>query len=648
MSLRKIGRYEIKSEIGRGGMATVYLAFDPRFKREVAVKVLPSEFLHNIEFRMRFEREAHAIASLEHPSIVPVYDFGEEHNQPFLVMCFMAGGSLAERIKQGHIPFQEATRIIQVLAAGLDEAHENKIIHRDLKPANILFDKHGNPYLSDFGIAKLVEETGTLTGSALIGTPAYMSPEQAKGEKEIDHRSDLYSLGVILFHMLAGRQPYEATTPISVALKHISEAVPSVTALNAELPAEMDGVIRKAMAKDPMERYQSAGEFAAALESVLMGVGTLIVPPVEPQGITVLEPDLPPGKYEPSIDKILRLRVFDLLHKTWLGMPVWVWTIACLVVMAVTITLFRQSPTTDVSVAVEQTLTVVSLNSGSHTETYHSSPIPSITRAVIGGDQTQPTMTSVPMSGATSTFGIGSTMISEKDGMVMNFVPAGTFLMGSVEHDTYAFADEKPQHEIYLSAFWIDQTEVTVAQYQLCVNARVCKAPTTCTSGTPNFGDPSMRNHPVRCVSWYGARDYCDWAGRRLPTEAEWEKAARGVSGWLYPWGNAEPSCDLANYGGCVGRTTNVGLYQSGASPFGVLDMSGNVQEWVTDWYDPDYYLVSAARNPLGPTSGELRVLRGGSWVFEPYLIRTANRNWTDPEESKASYGFRCAMDASP
>jgi serine/threonine protein kinase len=648
MSLQQIGRYEIKSEIGRGGMATVYLAFDPRFKREVAVKVLPSEFLHNVQFRTRFEREAHAIASLEHPAIVPVYDYGEEQNQPFLVMRYMPGGSLAEKIEGGPIPLGEATRIIQVLAEGLDEAHANKIIHRDLKPANILFDKHRNPYLSDFGIAKLVEETGTLTGAALIGTPAYMSPEQAKGDQEIDHRSDIYSLGAILFQMLSGKQPFEAKTPISLALKHINATIPSVAELNLELPARMDRVIIKAMAKDRTERFQTAGDLAAAMELVLEEEGTLIVPEWDRRTPGVIEPDLPADKEKTIIERTLRSKAAEALQKAWLGMPIWGWTITGLIVVIVAVALFSQSPPQDLSVAVEQTLTVASLNRDLPTEVQTSSVRSTSTREVTSSEFTQPTLTSAPISRATSTDGLGSTRISEKDDMVLSFVPAGPFLMGSAGNDTYAFPDEKPQREVTLSAFWIDQTEVTVAQYQLCVTARVCKAPTSCTSGSPNYGDPSMRNHPVRCISWYGARDYCEWAGRRLPTEAEWEKAARGVDGWLYPWGNAEPSCNMANYGGCVGRTTSVGLYQSGASPFGALDMSGNVQEWVADWYDPDYYVVSDVMDPEGPAAGESRVLRGGSWVFEPFLIRSANRNWTEPEESKTSYGFRCAMDASP
>jgi serine/threonine protein kinase len=234
----KIGRYEIKSELGRGGMATVYRGYDPRFQREVAVKVLPPELLHSDpQFRMRFEREARIIAQLEHPSIVPVYDVGEENEQPYFVMRYMSGGSLSERIKAGLHTVEEAVRILEQLAPGMDEAHAKGIVHRDLKPSNILFDSKGVPYISDFGIAKITEaQAGAVTGSAIIGTPAYMAPEQATGELTIDGRADIYALGIILFEMLTGKQPYSADTPMGVAVKHITEPVPRILNVNPNLP----------------------------------------------------------------------------------------------------------------------------------------------------------------------------------------------------------------------------------------------------------------------------------------------------------------------------------------------------------------------------------------------------------------------------
>ncbi|HEX5836199.1 MAG TPA: serine/threonine-protein kinase [Anaerolineales bacterium] len=271
----KIGLYEIKSELGRGGMATVYRAYDPRFEREVAVKVLPRELLHaDPQFRLRFEREAKIIAQLEHTAIVPVYDVGEADGQPYFVMRYMNGGSLSDRIKAGVMEVEEAARILGAIAPGLDEAHARGIVHRDIKPSNILFDKRGNPYISDFGIAKLSQaQSGNVTGSAIIGTPAYMAPEQAQGD-DIDGRADIYALGIILFEMVTGKQPYEADTPMAVAIKHITDPVPHILDANPKLPFGMDAIIQKAMAKNRNDRYSTAVELVNALRDLGRSVPT--------------------------------------------------------------------------------------------------------------------------------------------------------------------------------------------------------------------------------------------------------------------------------------------------------------------------------------------------------------------------------------
>ncbi len=253
MQLDKIGRYEIKAELGRGGMATVYRGYDPRFEREVAIKFLPPELIHSDpQFRVRFEREAKIIAQLEHPSIVPVYDVGEENGQPYFVMRYMSGGSLSERIKAGVFSVDDAVKILEQIAPGMDEAHSKGIVHRDLKPGNILFTNKNVALISDFGIAKFTQgEVGNMTGSAIIGTPAYMAPEQAGGEA-VDGRTDIYALGVILYEMVTGKQPYKADTPLAVAIKHMTEPVPRILQANPNLPVWMEKVISTAMAKDRM------------------------------------------------------------------------------------------------------------------------------------------------------------------------------------------------------------------------------------------------------------------------------------------------------------------------------------------------------------------------------------------------------------
>jgi serine/threonine protein kinase len=277
MRLNKVDLYEIKTEIGRGGMATVYRAYDPRFDREVAIKVLPSELLHvDPEFRLRFEREIKIIARLEHSSIVPVYDVGQSDSQPYFVMRYMGGGSLSDRISAGVMDVEEAARILSTIALGLDEAHSKGIVHRDIKPSNILFDTGNNPYLSDFGIAKLSQtQTTDMTGSGMIGTPAYMAPEQAQGD-EIDGRADLYSLGIVLFEMLTGKQPYEANTPLGIALKHINDPVPRILTANPNLPAGMEALIQKAMAKNKNDRYPTADDMTRALTDVVRSTAAQI------------------------------------------------------------------------------------------------------------------------------------------------------------------------------------------------------------------------------------------------------------------------------------------------------------------------------------------------------------------------------------
>jgi serine/threonine protein kinase len=296
MDTQFIGRYEVKSEIGRGGMATVFHAYDPRFKRDVAIKVLPREFLHDPSFRARFGREAEIIASLEHPAIVPVHDFGEEDGQPYLVMRLMTGGSLSDRMARGPLSLTETARILTQLAPALDRAHARGVIHRDLKPGNILFDDEGNAYIADFGIARLVQATVSFTGNAVIGTPAYMSPEQGRGDKDIDGRSDIYALGAMVYHMLTGIMPYEADTPMGIVVKHITEPVPKIREARPDLPPQCDTLIQTAMAKAREGRYPTATALSAALHATLSGrdvFATEVLPDAAAQGATaVLTPSI--------------------------------------------------------------------------------------------------------------------------------------------------------------------------------------------------------------------------------------------------------------------------------------------------------------------------------------------------------------------
>jgi len=275
-----------------------------------------------------------------------------------------------------------------------------------------------------------------------------------------------------------------------------------------------------------------------------------------------------------------------------------------------------------------------------------TSPENTPTRAIASTETPSPSRTLEPTATATPAIQAGSTETSPADGMVQVYVPEGSFIMGS---DT-GRSDEQPAHSVTLSAYWIDRTEVTNAMYALCVEAGQCEEPFHTDSPTRGlyYGDATYDNHPVIWLQWAQANAYCTWAGRRLPTEAEWEYAARGDDGRTYPWGDALPSCDLTNHRGCVDYPAEVGSYPDGASPFGVLDMAGNVNEWVSDWYGS--YPSGMVVDPQGPTSGDEYIMRGGSFAFIDIYLQSLIRrdSFGITGYAYADNGFRCAHSASP
>jgi serine/threonine-protein kinase len=669
-----IGRYRIIEPLGQGGMATVYRAYDTHLECEVAVKFIRMERLPPEEVAntlKRFEREAKQLARLTHPNIVKVTDYGEYSGIPYLVMEYLPGGTLKESAGKP-MPYDQAARMLAPVARALEAAHQKNLIHRDIKPGNILLTEGGQPMISDFGIAKIlgVEGGNTLTSTNIaIGTPEYMAPEQ--WFNQISAQSDIYSLGVVFYELVTGRKPYTADTPAAIFLKQSNDPLPRPRNFIPGLPEEVEQVLYKALAKKPEDRYASMGEFAAALEGL-----TGLVKPVQPSQPEVFEPvimlpETPAAAPKPPEPELLQT------EETRPGMPPsppatsmppsagmvepppvdsgiipaslpaetaparppvsgWVWVAGGIIVLVGLVALAGWGIikyTSDLAInQTAQALAGLSLK---------GTPMP-------------PTPTLTP------TLGIGSTQISPKDSMVMVYVPAGEFLMGSNKlKDSMANDDELPQHTIYLDAYWIDQTMVTNAQYAHCTSSGECAPPgnTSSNSRSSYYENSQYDDYPVIYLDWNQAQAYCTWAGRRLPSEAEWEKAARGIDGRIYPWGDDVLQGKLFNYcdKNCpfawkitsvddgYADTSPVGIYPAGASPYGVLDMAGNVWEWVHDWYSESYYQQSPARNPTGPATGTKHVLRGGSWYDNVHSARSANRNKDIPYYSSNIIGFRCA-----
>jgi eukaryotic-like serine/threonine-protein kinase len=603
-----LDRYHIIEPLGEGGMATVYKAYDTRLETDVAVKVIRTEALpqNAIERALkRFEREAKSLAKLTHPNIVKVTDYGEYEGMPYLVMPYLPGGTLKKLLGKP-MPWRDVVKVLIPVAEALDFAHRQGVVHRDVKPANILLTELGQPMLTDFGIAKILdaENTMELTGTgAFVGTPEYMAPEQATA-KTADHRADIYSLGIVLYEMVTGRKPYQADTPFAVMIKQANDPLPRPSLFNPDIPKGVENILLKALTKKPEDRYQSMGEMVTALEGVIAAKGR------SPKKIK-----------EPKIPKVpAQGRPFN-------------WKVVTGVIVFLLATLGL--------VAVWQSRNIMTQLFPVNTSA--SSRTPMLTLASAVANTIQPTDTSKPTS--TPYTGGLSVEITDPKGVTMRLVSAGEFTIGAQSGSI----DAQPAHTVTLDPYYMDVFEVTNALYKACVDAGSCKPPQSTGSSTRSsyYDNHRYDKYPVVYVDWYQAKDYCEWRGARLPTEAEWEKAARGTDGRIYPWGDSDPSRGLLNYKGDMGDTIEVGSYAKGRSLYGIYDMSGNVSEWVNDWYNPAYYQNSPSKNPQGPASGISRVLRGGSWN-DTFKTLSTNRDSLTPTGSYYTFGFRCASSNPP
>ena len=549
-------RYRILRLLGQGGMAAVYLAEDTRLGRRCAVKENvpdPAASPQTLaQMRQQFQVEARTLATLDHPNLPKVYDCFSEGGNEYMVMEYVEGEDLASALQRHGGPLPEKPVLIwadQVLDA-LEYLHSQQprpVIHRDIKPDNILLTPQGKVKLVDFGLVKLLNPSDPRTATSMkgMGTLGYAPLEQyGSGAGHTDARSDIYSLGATLYHLLTNVAPPEVTQRILDPTKLVPPRQH-----NTALSPATEAAVLKAIEIHPDQRWQMAAEMRQALAAARLPVISVSAVPTVPQ------PQPPPVTFRPAI----------------------------------------------------------------------APPAP-----------------------------VAAPLVRSPIAFEWVMIPAGEFLMGSdPKRDGDAYGDEQPQHRVYLVGYQMARVPVTNAQYKAFVDATGHGAPHHWQRGRIPAGEA---DHPVLYVSWYDAQAFCRWAGVRLPTEAEWEKAARGTDrrkypwrgtdGRKYPWGDSAPNCSKAQYSGCGGTTVPVGSKPAGASPYGVLDMAGNVWEWCQDWYDEDYYAVSPPRDPQGPDSRDARVVRGGSWSSDEVNLRAAFRRGGGPDNRYNNIGFRCVSPA--
>ncbi|MBN2002661.1 MAG: SUMF1/EgtB/PvdO family nonheme iron enzyme [Anaerolineae bacterium] len=664
-----IGPYTILEKIGQGGMAEVYKGRHVGLQRLVAIKFLGRALDIDERVTQRFQREAQAIAAMRHPNIVQVHDFGSFEGGHYLVMEYVEGTDLRQemnrRAQENH-PFtpDEIINLARQIAFALDYAHEQGVIHRDVKPGNILITRDGQAILGDFGLVMLRNRISQATLGTTFGTPEYIAPEQATDSRAAVPQSDIYALGGVIYEMVTGELPFEADSAISLALKHIQEDPIPPRRHNPRLPQAVEDVILRALAKNPRQRYATAQEFVDALQQAWR-TGT---PP----------PAVTPSAFD---ETLVSPAAVTKRRKRWLPLLIGLIVVGGValggyfILRGGTLSLMpaaTETPTSTASLtAIPTTATPVPTSTPPSTPTASPTEQPTPTSTSTLSPTSPPSVTPTPSPTATPnpsptatstatptpTLAPGAVLTREVDGMTLRFVPESPFLMGAPEDDEDARDHEKPQHEVLLSAFWMDETEVTTDQYKQCVEAEACEAPYTRTAyDNPRYGD-----HPMTYISWEEAVTYCQWLADEtgwnvsLPTEAQWEKAASWdpatATKRRYPWGD-EMGSSYAHIGGA---TASVGQYPQGTSAYGVLDLAGNVWEWVSDWYDKDYYATEALpADPTGPATGQYRVFRGGnydSWGNSERQLRTTHRDVGAPASASdrpakgPGLGFRCVVN---
>lgn len=627
-----IGNYEVVNQFGEGGMGELYLGRHTLLAREVIIKTIRTEDFspRQVEhLRDRLEREAFVQSQLDHPSIVRVYDFIVSGDTTCIVMEYVPGRDLRKMISRetGPIPASRAIRLFKQVLAAVDHAHHfiyqdksgqrhQGIIHRDLKPANILVTPEDVVKVTDFGIVKVRGVKGGTQMGFNPGTPEYMSPEQARG-RELDQRSDIYSLGVVFYEMLTGHVPFEdegsGTSDYEIRRGHIELPVPSFSKYYTGVSTELEKITLKALEKSPDDRYQTAQDFLEVLEEFEQTGAARLTGRISSGRRTVVYTDRGAGSRNlaeaPTVD----------VGQTVITDPEQPFT--------------NSTPYNDYPQNAHSTARPVSEPRPRGVPFKEPAQAKSKTPLVVG-----------TVFIALLTIGVAYWLIANSGRVIdptttpgvpvgMVSIPGGEFLMGRDDGSDY----EKPVHKISAPPFFIDKYEVTNEQYAKYIRQTRNNPPPHWRDGSYPNGEA---NFPVVNVTWRDAVNYCEWAGKRLPTEEEWEYAARGKENRLYPYGNEwKPRFSNARETD-LQKPQAVGSYPDGVSPFGLFDMAGNVAEWTASDYQP-YPGGKAAPDP------DNKVIRGGAFNTYAKEQTATDRRWDRPHTSYEFLGFRCAKNAN-